>query len=170
MTSVEWPIILGRMWGHSLAKGGKNLMRLTIEQDIFLNSILPVLAGSCFYFMSFNVSLTGFWRNQLPDGLWAYSLVSSMLIIWNRQINIFWISIIFITFISFEALQHFHFINGTGDWMDIIIYFSFSAISLLTNKFLFHNKKNAPWQLALETFFPYLLFQFSSFSLWQVQA
>jgi hypothetical protein len=27
-------------------------MRLSIEQDIFLNSILPVLAGSCFYFMS----------------------------------------------------------------------------------------------------------------------
>jgi hypothetical protein len=110
-------------------------MRLSLKQDVFLNILLPVLAGSVLYFISDNVSLTGFWRNQLPDGLWAYALISCMLIIWNRQINIIWISLIFITFISFEALQHFHFIRGTGDWLDIIIYFSFSTIAVLTNKF-----------------------------------
>jgi len=117
---------------------GRNIMRLSLKQDSFLNIILPVLVGNYLYFMSFNVSLTGFWRNQLPDGLWAYALISSVLIIWNRQINIFWISIIYIIFISFEALQHFHLISGTGDWLDIIIYFSFSTSSLLTNKFFIH--------------------------------
>jgi hypothetical protein len=117
---------------------GRNIMRLSVKQDSFLNIILPVLVGNYLYFMSFNVSLTGFWRNQLPDGLWAYALISSVLIIWNRQINIFWISIIYIIFISFEALQHFHLISGTGDWLDIIIYFSFSTGSLLTNKFFIH--------------------------------
>jgi hypothetical protein len=117
---------------------GRNIMRLSVKQDSFLNIILPVLAGNYLYFISFNVSLTGFWRNQLPDGLWAYALISSVLIIWNRQINIFWISIIYIIFISFEALQHFHLISGTGDWLDIIIYFSFSTGSLLTNKFFIH--------------------------------
>lgn len=117
---------------------GINIMRLSLKQDSFLNIILPVLAGNYLYFMSFNVSLTGFWRNQLPDGLWAYALISSVLIIWNRQINIFWISIIYIIFISFEALQHFHLISGTGDWLDILIYFSFSTSSLLTNKFFIH--------------------------------
>lgn len=116
-------------------------MKLSLKQDIFLNIILPVLGGSCLYFMSSNLSLTGFLRNQLPDGLWAYGLTSSLLIIWNRKINIIWISIIFIIFLLFESLQHFHFISGTGDWFDIIMYFSFSTISLLTNKFFFHLQK-----------------------------
>ena len=116
-------------------------MKLSFKLDAFLNILFPVLAGTCLYFMSFNLSLTGFWRNQLPDGLWAYALCSSLLIIWNRQINIFWFSMISVIFISFEALQHFHFISGTGDWLDIIIYFSVSIISLLTNNFFFINKK-----------------------------
>ena len=116
-------------------------MRLSLKHDIFLNIILPVLVGSCLYFMSSNIDLTGFLRNQLPDGLWAYGLCSGLLIIWNRKINIIWISVIYIIFILFEALQHFHVISGTGDWFDIIIYFSFSTISLLTNKFYFINKQ-----------------------------
>ena len=110
-------------------------MKLSILQDIFLNSILPVLAGSCLYLMSVNLYLSGFWRNQLPDGLWAYALISCLLIIWNRQIKIFWVSMIFFLFILLEGLQYFHFISGTGDWLDIITYFIFSAIPLLTNNF-----------------------------------
>jgi hypothetical protein len=110
-------------------------MKLSLKQDIFLNIVLPLFAGSYLYVMCLSTPLTGFWRNQLPDGLWAYALFSSLLIIWDRQINTFWISVIFILFSAFEALQHFHFIGGTGDWLDIIMYFSFSGISLLTNKF-----------------------------------
>ena len=106
-----------------------------VKQDCLLNILLPLLTGILLYFIASQVSLTGFARNQLPDGLWAYALISCLLIIWNRQINIFWISLIFITFLLFEALQHFHFIRGTGDWLDIIIYISFSIITLFTNKF-----------------------------------
>lgn len=120
-------------------------MKLSPKQDILLNVLFPVLAGSCLYFMSFKLYLTGFFRNQLPDGLWAYALISSLLIIWNRQINIFYISLILIIFISFEALQYFHFISGTGDWLDILIYFSFSATALLTNKFFYSLPKNIPY-------------------------
>ena len=110
-------------------------MKLTLQQDFLLNIILPILAGGCLYFMSFSISITGFWRNQLPDGLWAYAFISSLLIIWNRHINILWISILLIIFMFFEALQHLHFISGTGDWWDILIYFLFSTTALLTNKF-----------------------------------
>ena len=116
-------------------------MKLSFKQDTLLNIILPVLIGSCLYFMSLSILMTGFWRNQLPDGLWAYAFISSLLIIWNRQINIFWMGIILIIFISFEALQHFHFISGTGDWWDIIIYISFSITALLTNKFFISSLK-----------------------------
>ena len=83
-------------------------MKLSPKQDILLNVLFPVLAGSCLYFMSFNLSLTGFWRNQLPDRLWAYALIFSLLIIWNRQIDIFYVSLILIISVSFEVLQHFH--------------------------------------------------------------
>ena len=104
-------------------------MRLSILRDIFLNSILPVLTSSCLYFMSVNLYLTGFLRNQLPDGLWAYALISCILIIWKREINFYWVCLIFMLFILFEGLQYLHFISGTGDWLDIITYFIFSGIS-----------------------------------------
>ena len=121
---------------------GTTPMKLSPKQDILLNVLFPILAGSYLYFMSFNLSFTGFLRNQLPDGLWAYALISSLLIIWNRKINIFYVSFILIVFISFEALQHLHFISGTGDWLDILIYFSFSTTAILTNKFFYPLPKN----------------------------
>lgn len=109
-------------------------MTLTLRQDIILNILFPVAVAIGIYFSGASVS--GFCRNYLPDGLWAYSLFSSMLIIWDRQINIFWSIIIFIIFILFEVLQYFHVIKGTGDILDIVTYFLFSLLSLLVNHLL----------------------------------
>jgi hypothetical protein len=97
--------------------------------------ILPLLLGIGIYELSNATVLNGFFRNYLPDGLWAFSLVSSLLIIWNRRIKIFWIVLIFIFYISFEIFQYIKVINGTGDYIDVLIYFGFSTIALLTNKY-----------------------------------
>ena len=105
------------------------------KKDIFFNVILPLLLGIGIYELSNATILNGFFRNYLPDGLWAYSLVSSLLIIWNRRIKIFWIVLIFIFYIGFEVFQYIKVINGTGDYMDVLIYFGFSTATLLTNKY-----------------------------------
>ena len=105
------------------------------KKDIFFNVILPLLLGIGIYELSNATILNGFFRNYLPDGLWAYSLVSSLLIIWNRRIKIFWIVLIFIFYIAFEVFQYIKVIDGTGDYMDVLIYFGFSTATLLTNKY-----------------------------------
>ncbi|MBS1736314.1 MAG: hypothetical protein JSS98_06845 [Bacteroidetes bacterium] len=78
-------------------------------------------------------------QNYLPDGLWAYALQSCILIIWNRKINIIWSIAIMLFAVIFELLQYLHFINGTGDFFDIIIYFIFFGIALSANKFFISN-------------------------------
>jgi hypothetical protein len=103
--------------------------------DIAFNVILPILLGVIIYYTADCFSLNQYIRNQLPDGLWAYSLVSSILIIWNRKIKIIWILMVAIFFILFEVLQYFQIISGTADYLDIIIYFAFSIISLFLNKY-----------------------------------
>jgi hypothetical protein len=115
-------------------------MKLSLKQTIFFNIILPVLIGYCLYHY---IHLSRFWINHLPDGLWAYALSYSLIIIWNKQINIFWTVAVFIVFVAFELFQSFHFINGTGDILDVMIYFLFSIIAFLTSKYFFitNNKK-----------------------------
>jgi len=98
--------------------------------DIILNTFIPILIGSAFYFAEPNQLI----RNYLPDGLWAYSLISTILIIWNRQINMFWILFSFFLFILFELLQKINIIRGTGDIYDVAIYFVFGFTSIITNK------------------------------------
>ena len=110
-------------------------MRKAQLTDLFLNVVLPILLGILIYYFAGKFSLNKYIRNQLPDGLWAYSLVSSILIIWDRKITAIWIIIIFIFFILFEGLQYFKIINGTADMVDIITYFIFASIALILNKF-----------------------------------
>ena len=72
-------------------------------------------------------------RNYLPDGLWAYSLMSAILVIWQRRIVIGWILAVFALSIGFDTLQYYHWIAGTGDLYDILTYFIFFGISLTIN-------------------------------------
>jgi hypothetical protein len=107
----------------------------TQKTDLFLNVILPLIAGIGIYESSKVVLLNTYIRNYLPDGLWAYSLVSCLLIIWNRRIKTFWLVLIFILYVVFEGFQYFKVINGTGDYLDILIYLVFSTIPILINKY-----------------------------------
>lgn len=99
--------------------------------DIFFNVVLPVAIGVLIYILP----VYPFIRNHLADGLWAYALTSVILIIWNRKINIIWLSVVFVIFLGFELLQYFNLLPGTGDIIDIIFYFIFSASAIINNKF-----------------------------------
>jgi len=99
--------------------------------DIALNILLPIIAGAAIYF----TNATPFIRNYIPDGLWAYGLTSSILIIWNRRINVLWLTLTACIFIVFEGLQAQQIIKGTGDFLDIIIYFVSGITALAINIF-----------------------------------
>lgn len=110
-------------------------MKFGKSPDILLNVLLPLLAGTYIYHAGAPHAVPVQVRNYLPDGFWAYAFISSILIIWNRQINITWITMVFIISTCFELLQYYHKIPGTGDITDVIIYFLFFTIALILNPF-----------------------------------
>lgn len=110
-------------------------MRLLRTIDFLLNVCLPMLIGGSLYFFPINISIFSAIRNQLPDGLWAYALLSCILIVWKREVNVFWTVAVFGAFLAFEWLQHLQIIPGTGDILDVISYVLFGTIALLTNRF-----------------------------------
>lgn len=100
---------------------------------LLLNVIFPIILGVIIYIGDkFNL-LPDNITNYIPDGLWAYSFTSAILIIWNREINMFWISILGLFFVIFEILQSADILKGTGDILDIIIYFLFGFSSIIIN-------------------------------------
>jgi len=106
--------------------------KLNRNYDILLNVFTPLGLGTTIYFFPTNYLL----RNYLPDGLWAYALTSLVLIIWSRQTNLFWLTMIFLCFLIFEFLQQIEIIKGTSDVVDIITYIIFAIFALTINKFL----------------------------------
>ena len=103
--------------------------------DISLNIFLPILLGYSVYILSSFIVVPALIKNHLADGLWAYAFISSILIIWEREINILWICIAFIISCCFELLQFYHQIPGTGDVYDVLSYFLFFIIALKLNQF-----------------------------------
>ena len=103
---------------------------------------LPLLAGCAIYllfpFTSFHSSI----RNYLPDGLWSYAFFSCLLLVWNRQVNLFWTVAGLLLFIAFEVLQYTGAVQGTFDVWDMIVYALFGGLALLTNQYLYiHQSK-----------------------------
>lgn len=111
-------------------------MQLNKKHDILLNIFLPVLVGIIIYALIGTESLLQVIKNYLPDWLWAYSYTAAILIVWDRKPKLCWILIVIGSVILFEVSQYFHFIAGTGDFLDIIVYFVAMATSYLTNKFM----------------------------------
>jgi hypothetical protein len=110
-------------------------MRNTRAIDILLNICAPLLLGMLLYPFSMYYPIPPFIKYHLADGLWAYAFLSAFLIIWERKINFFWISILFPVAAGYEWLQAQHMIAGTGDVLDILSYFSFFFIALLFNSY-----------------------------------
>jgi hypothetical protein len=62
---------------------------------------------------------------SLPDGLWIFSYVTLILVIWQNTVsikNIFWILVIPILAIGSEVGQLFGLIIGTFDFVDLLLY------------------------------------------------
>lgn len=102
--------------------------------DFGIHVVLPLIIGVLFYKLAATYNfLPG--AAYLPDGLWAYSFFSAVLIVWNRSFTATWLSAVAATTVLFEAMQYFHLIDGTGDMLDALIYLFFGLIALSTNRF-----------------------------------
>lgn len=115
----------------------KSDRKLRKDFDILINVILPIGLGTILYFLP----VTDIIRNHLSDGLWAYSLTSVILIIWNRLYSLFWLTLTILSFLVFEIFQYFNIVKGTGDLVDVSMYLIFFSIALMVNN-LFKLKFN----------------------------
>jgi hypothetical protein len=110
-------------------------MRNNIGIDLLLNVVFPILLGGLTYLTGSQINEPVLIKNHLADGLWAYSFISALLIIWGREINRTWIFIPFAVAVLFELLQGSHLVPGTGDLYDVLTYCIFFTIALLANKY-----------------------------------
>ena len=108
-------------------------MKYSRVVDSFLNVILPLLAGVFIYWGDKRLHIPTVIRYHLPDGLWAYAFTSCMLIVWERKIHWLWISGVMMLSVVYEILQYYHFIPGIGEAGDVLTYFLFLSIALLSN-------------------------------------
>lgn len=117
-------------------------------KDVSCNMILPLFIGTAVYVLKKIISLPPIIVNYLPDGLWAYSLQSCLLIIWNRKVNWMWMMALLIFCAGFEILQKTNYLSGTGDIYDFIVYVIFMATALLFNNtfnfYFYKTKTHAP--------------------------
>ncbi len=70
---------------------------------------------------------------SLPDGLWLFSYVSIILLLWENTIskkNILWFSLIPTIAISSEIAQLFGLVPGTFDLIDLLFYFLGTLVPL----------------------------------------
>ena len=73
----------------------------------------------------------------LPDGLWIFSYVCFVLIIWKRKItkySLLWILSLPLIFILCEFLQYYGCVPGTFDVFDIIFFIFGALLPILVNK------------------------------------
>jgi hypothetical protein len=108
-------------------------MKIGPKTDIFLNVLSPLALGILIYWAGSRFSLPSAIRNHLPDGLWAYSLMSAILLVWQRRIVPGWVLAACVLAVGFEIFQYYHWIAGTGDLYDVLTYLIFFGLALATN-------------------------------------
>jgi hypothetical protein len=109
--------------------------------DTLFNVILPLLAGYFIYRAGNSEFIPLLIKDYFPDGLWAWSFISVILIIWDRQFHFSWILSCYFLAALFEFFQYLHFIPGTGDAADVIVYFVVFSAGLALNHYF---KKRSP--------------------------
>ena len=114
----------------------QKLMKYSRRSDLVLNVAIPLLAGSSLYYFRTFFHLPSFVDGHLADGLWAYSFISSILIVWDRKARPLWVAACFLISACFELFQHFGLIAGNGDIFDLLIYYLIFLVALALNKFL----------------------------------
>ncbi len=106
-----------------------------LRKQTYFHSIFNLQVSSC---ANIEHWLLDFLRFYLTDALWAYSLTSALFIFNSPKISI----ILSISFgILWEIGQFFHFLRGTGDFIDILMYITASIIAAIII-FLRRKKEN----------------------------
>ena len=108
-------------------------MKIGPKTDLFLNVLFAPCIGNFELLGWKSIFLPLVVRNHLPDGLWAYSMMSAMLLVWQRRIVTGWVIAACALSVGFEIFQYYHWIAGTGDLFDILTYFVFFGLALATN-------------------------------------
>jgi len=108
-------------------------MKISPRTDLLINVLLPLILGVLIYGTTDTLSIPRLVSNYLPDGLWAYSLLSAVLLIWKRKVVTGWIIAAFLLAVAFETGQYNHYLPGTGDLFDVLTYFLFFTLALILN-------------------------------------
>lgn len=91
-----------------------------------------------FISMRYSQNLPDWFVYSFPDGLWLFSYISLILIIWKNQItkhSIIWILIIPLYAIILEIGQLLSYLKGTFDFNDLLFY----SVAVITPFILFRN-------------------------------
>lgn len=103
-----------------------------------LRVLIPLFLGGFIYWQPYFTLHFHFIRNYLPDGLWAFALLSSLYLVWNGRPDKLWLTLAFLCFPVFEWWQAQGLVSGTADLTDVIIYVTFALFSI----YLHENEKN----------------------------
>jgi|GEM_PF-567495 len=154
------------------------------EQFIFFlkHITLPILGGVIIYalwrgihfidktesyFPLFNATKIPNWiKFNLPDGLWFYAFLSTILFIWREKISMnffLWLLLAIIISLFLEISQEYQIINGTFDWYDLLAYFIATILCIINFKkqiLIFKLKKIMKTKQNLYSLMTLLLFAF----------
>ena len=87
-------------------------------------------------------------KYSLPDGLWVFSYVSLMLLIWDNKISKptgVWIFIVPVIAIMSEFGQLFKLVPGTFDLIDLAVYLFSTLLPIVLFKYIFIELKTIPY-------------------------
>tara|TARA_Y100001970_G_scaffold222042_1_gene272984 strand:+ start:14 stop:448 length:435 start_codon:yes stop_codon:yes gene_type:complete len=82
----------------------------------------------------FHLDIPFWFKYNLPDGLWIYSLINIFLLIWIDNINkynFYYIYIFVLIACICEIFQFYNIIPGTYDFVDILFYLFFGFLPFL---------------------------------------
>ena len=72
---------------------------------------------------------------SLPDGLWLYSFISMIIIIWYKHYQLkYWVVAILLLSICSEIFQAIGWVHDTFDYNDLLMYLIFGVLPFLTLK------------------------------------
>jgi|TARA_R110002033_G_C3894949_1_gene239256 hypothetical protein len=138
-------------------------MNITYLKRFIITVLIPIIFGSLIYivFRKNNIIFIEWLHNKilyqtdlsislvkyielheiiiysLPDGLWTFSLINLVLIIWNYKINRYsflWIIVAILLSIVFELVQLTSYVKGTFDYIDLLFIIIAIFLSFIINK------------------------------------
>ena len=117
-------------------------MHFNRYKDVLLHVLLPLAGGLFIYLSGSFFPWPSLLKNYLPDACWSYALFSSVLLAWDRTLQIFWLIAAGTLLLSIEWLQGAGYLPGTEDAMDLVVYGAAAALALGVNQLLVLSSEN----------------------------